>query len=70
METLKFKTNIKCSGCIETVTPFLNKISTIEYWKVDTASADKTLTIQGASPLNKEQIISALENAGYKAEKV
>lgn len=69
METLKFKTNIKCSGCIETVTPFLNKISTIEHWEVDTASADKILTIQGAPSLSNEQIVSALEKAGYKAEK-
>jgi hypothetical protein len=25
MDTTKFKTNIKCSGCVEKVTPFLNE---------------------------------------------
>jgi len=68
METLKFKTNIKCSGCIETVTPFLNKVSTIDHWEVDTTSADKILTVRGASSLSNEQVVSALEKAGYKAE--
>ncbi|MFD2963948.1 MULTISPECIES: heavy-metal-associated domain-containing protein [Olivibacter] len=70
METLKFKTNIKCSGCIETVTPFLNKVSEIEKWQVDTASADKILTVQGDQSLNDQKVIYALEQAGYKAEKV
>ena len=68
METLKFKTNIKCSGCIETVTPFLNKVSTIDHWEVNTTSADKILTVQGAPSLSNEQVVSALEKAGYKAE--
>lgn len=69
METLKFKTNIKCSGCIETVTPFLNNLSEIEKWEVDTATPDKILTVQGNKSLNDQKIISVLEEAGYTAEK-
>ncbi|MDX3916862.1 heavy-metal-associated domain-containing protein [Olivibacter sp. SDN3] len=69
MGTLTFKTNIKCSGCIETVTPFLNNLSEIEKWEVDTASPDKILTVQGDESLNDQKVISLLEQAGYKAEK-
>ena len=70
METLKFKTNIKCSGCIETVTPFLNKVSNIDHWKVDTTSADKILIVQGSPSLSNEQVVAVLGKAGYKAEEV
>lgn len=70
METLKFKTNIKCGGCIATVTPFLNKLETIENWEVDTTSPDKILTIKGIHNLDSKAVVQALENAGYKAEQL
>ena len=35
MKTLKFKTNIKCTGCVAKVTPFLNDEKGIEKWDVD-----------------------------------
>lgn len=70
METLKFKTNIKCGGCIAAVTPHLNNLSEIEKWDVDTQDPDKILTIEGKPGLDVEKIIDTLEAAGYKAEKV
>ncbi|EDM36648.1 hypothetical protein PBAL39_25310 [Pedobacter sp. BAL39] len=70
METLKFKTNIKCGGCIATVTPFLDKIASISNWEVDTSSADKILTIQGNETLNTAEIKSSLADAGYVAEEI
>ena len=70
MEKLKFKTNIKCGGCIAAVTPYLNKLSDIEKWEVDTQSLDKVLTIEGNSGLDSQQVVDALEDAGYKAEKL
>jgi copper chaperone len=70
METLKFKTNIKCSGCIATVTPHLNKLETIEKWEVDTESPDKILTIEGKSGIDSKTVINTLEAAGYKAEQL
>lgn len=68
METLKFKTNIKCSGCIAAVTPHLNNLSEIENWEVDTQNPDKILTINSKSQINSEEIVTTLEKAGYKAE--
>lgn len=68
METLKFKTNIKCSGCVNTATPFLDKAAGENNWAVDTGNKDKILTITGEHALNAEKIIEAVEAAGYKAE--
>ena len=67
METLKFKTNIKCGGCIANVTPVLNHFNEIENWKVDTQNPNKILEIEGEN-LNADKVITALKKAGYQAE--
>ncbi len=70
METLKLKTNIKCSGCIAAVTPFLDKLPEIQKWEVDTQNPDKILTIESQSGIDEQKLIESLEKAGYKAEKI
>lgn len=67
MEKLTFKTNIKCGGCIATVTPFLNKAVGENNWQVDTQNPDKLLTVEGATA---DQVKDAIKDAGYKAELV
>jgi len=67
METLKFKTNIKCGGCVATVTPFLNGEKSVEKWQVDTNNPDKILTVEG-SAINEEEVIESVEKAGFKIE--
>lgn len=67
MEKLLFKTNIKCGGCVATVTPFLNKTVGENNWQVDTQNPDKLLTVEGATV---DQVKEALKEAGYKAEPV
>lgn len=69
METLKFKTNVNCGGCIATITPHMNRIEGIEKWSVDTANPQKILTVEAAD-LQPEVIVETLRNAGYKAEPV
>jgi copper chaperone len=69
METLKFKTNIKCSGCVASVTEPLNAAAGEGNWQVDLTSADKTLVITNPK-IQGQQIIAAVEKAGYKAEEV
>ncbi len=63
----QFKTNIKCGGCIATVTPFLDKTVGAQHWQVDTASPDKVLTVQ-ADGVSAGQVQQAVQQAGYKAE--
>lgn len=70
METLKFKTNIKCGGCIAAVTPSLNNLQGVEKWEVDTANPDKILKVQAGENLSADQVIDALKEKGYKAEKL
>lgn len=67
METLKFKTNVNCGGCVATVTPHLNQIKGIGKWNVDTANPQKILTVED-SEIVPEVIIEKLKSAGYKAE--
>ncbi len=70
METLKFKTNIKCGGCIASVTPHLNNLSGVDKWEVDTQNPDKVLTVQANSGLDSQKVIDTLKGAGYSAEKI
>ncbi|WP_394772432.1 heavy-metal-associated domain-containing protein [Mucilaginibacter sp.] len=70
METLKFKTNIKCGGCIATVTPALDTLDGVSKWGVDTANPDKILTIESENGLTASEVISTLKTKGYNAEKI
>lgn len=68
MTTLKFKTNIKCGGCIANVTPFLNQVPEIVKWEVDTTNPDKVLTVEAGSDVT-QQIVDVIHQAGYEATK-
>lgn len=67
MDTLKFKTNINCSGCVATVTPFLNETAGEDHWKVDTETTDKVLTVK-AEHVSAKDIVDTLKKTGYTAE--
>jgi copper chaperone len=67
--TLKFKTNINCMGCVSKVTPELDKLTAIENWEVDIRNKDKVLTVEASSE-KQDEIISAVEKAGFKIEKI
>ncbi len=66
-KTLKFKTNINCSGCVAKVTPFLNDKIGISHWHVDTASKDKILSVHFEG-ISEEQVIQKVQEAGFKIE--
>lgn len=69
MKKLKFKTNINCGSCVKTVTPFLEADASIENWQVDTATADKILTVEG-SQLHSAQVIETVQKAGFKIQQL
>ncbi|MEQ9009042.1 MAG: heavy-metal-associated domain-containing protein [Ekhidna sp.] len=69
MSTLKFKTTIKCCGCLANVTPHLNAAHGIEKWEVDIMNPNKILTVETAGA-SESDVIAAVEKAGYTAEKV
>ena len=67
MNTLKFKTNVNCGGCVATVTPHLNQLKGIAKWSVDTSNPMKVLTVE-APGLDPDVIVETLKVAGYKAD--
>ncbi|MBW8323538.1 MAG: heavy-metal-associated domain-containing protein [Prolixibacteraceae bacterium] len=67
METLKFKTNVNCDGCVATVTPHMNQVKGIVKWSVDTTNPMKVLTVE-TSELDPDVIVETLKSAGYKAD--
>jgi len=68
MKTYQFKTNIMCGSCIAKVTPVLNETLGENNWKVDIKDPKKVLTVSTDAPQN--QVINAVEKAGYKAEEL
>jgi copper chaperone len=69
MKTIEVKTNIMCGSCIAKVTPTLNNEVGEGNWKVDTRNPKKILTVS-TNELSEDQVIKAVEKAGYRAEKV
>lgn len=63
METLKFKTNINCGGCIRSVTGFIEEVKGLEHWEVDTENPDKILTVSGQ--VTQAEVMEAVEDAGF-----
>ena len=69
MDTLKFKTTIKCSGCIATVTPHLNELKGVVKWEVDLEDPNRVLSVE-SSGASEAQIMDTVTAAGYKIEKL
>jgi copper chaperone len=70
METLKFKTTIKCSGCVAKVTPHLNSVEGIEgNWQVDIHDPSKVLTVNTTN-VSAAQIKEVVQKAGFTIEQV
>lgn len=69
MTTFQFKTNIMCGSCIAKVTPILNEKFGETNWQVDIKDPKKILTVS-TEDAEKNDIIKAVEKAGYKAEEL
>lgn len=63
MNTFKYKTNMKCDGCVATVTPHLNKLEQTS-WQVDLKNPDRVLTVETNKP--SSEIENAVKEAGFK----
>lgn len=66
METIKFKTTIKCSGCVAQATPYLNEAAGEHNWNVDTTDPLKVLSVSGVK--DPAKVVEAVNRAGYQAE--
>ncbi|HRO42587.1 MAG TPA: heavy metal transport/detoxification protein [Flavipsychrobacter sp.] len=69
METLQFKTNINCGGCIAKVAPYMNESKNIiKSWKVDTTNPQRILTVE--TEAGAEAVEAIVAQAGFKAEEL
>ncbi len=67
METLDIKVGgMTCGGCVKSVTRVLSALPGVEKAEVDLARATATVRFDPAQ-LNREKIVTAIENAGYEA---
>jgi copper chaperone len=68
LEKKRFKTTVKCSGCISNAKPFLDEVVGTNQWNIDLADPLKTLTVPANA--DGEKVVNAMARAGYKAEEV
>ncbi len=69
MKTVKYKTNINCSGCLKSVSPFLNELDNIDTWKVNLENPDKILEVE-LDDENDAVVVAAIKEAGFKIEEI
>ncbi len=67
MQTLRFKTSLKCNGCVDAITQGMNSIKGIERWRVFLDVQEKTLEIDHENA-NEEEIIKEIHSVFLKAE--
>lgn len=69
MKNVKFKTNINCNNCINSVSPFLNALDNIDLWSVNIDNPDKILNVD-MDDENESVVIDAVKKAGYQIQKI
>lgn len=69
IETMRFKTSLKCEGCVTKVTEPLNQLVGEGNWAVDLSSPERQLKIYSGN-VTEGQIVEAMKGAGYTAERI
>lgn len=65
METMKFKTNMRCSGCLDRVGEILKSDSRIHSWEVGKDQWEKLSIV--SENISESEIIGLIKKAGYSA---
>jgi len=61
-----FKTNLKCSGCVEKLSNILNREKDILQWDANLESEHKLVNIV-SEKLSHDKLEKLIEEAGFKA---
>lgn len=61
----KFRTNLRCRGCVNTISPLLNAAPGIRSWAADVENPDKVLTVEG-DDVSGDRVNGLLGRAGYQ----
>ena len=68
MKTLRFKSSLKCNGCVNTIKPGMEAIDDIKSWRVFLDVDDKVIEVETEGDEAKivEEVKNAVTKAGYK----
>lgn len=66
-QTLQFKTNLNCGGCVSKVQSDLDQTVGEGKWDVDIDNSDKVLTVK-SNGVTESEVIAIVESKGFKAE--
>lgn len=62
--TRRYKTNLRCGGCVGTIAPVLDAAPGVKGWSADTDSPDKVLTVEG-DDVGRDRVAGLLRSVGY-----
>jgi copper chaperone len=66
---IRFKTNLKCAGCVRAITPGLESLNAVENWSVDLDQPEKILEVEAQSDIS-EMVIESVKKAGYQISRL
>lgn len=72
MRTLRFKSSLKCNGCVKVITPGMEAINGIKSWRVFLDVNDKVIEVETDEDEEKiaNEVKKAVTTAGYKIEEL
>ena len=65
----RFKTNVNCGCCVSKVQSDLDQAEGVCHWNVDTANADKILTVSSKG-ITENEVVAIIKSKGFKAEPI
>lgn len=70
MKTLRFKSSLKCNGCVNAIKPGMEAIEGIKSWRVFLDVDDKVIEVETDEDEEKiaNEVKSAVTKAGYNIE--
>ena len=69
METMTFKTNAKCMGCLAKIEEILQGKMNREEWNLDLSDSNRPLTVM-SDKLAASEIVELISKAGFKIEQM
>ncbi|HEY8400124.1 MAG TPA: hypothetical protein VIK89_02620 [Cytophagaceae bacterium] len=69
VQTIRFKTDIDCIDCVNTVRNILDNMNNIDYWYLDMIGKDHELIIMGKD-IPVDILIDKVNSKGFHLEKI
>lgn len=73
MKKIKFKSSLKCNGCVNAIKPFMDSVPEIDSWSVDLNNPDKVIevnTLEESDDTLAKKILKGISEIGYTTEKI